>query len=193
MQGHKGGWAFQVDAVNNWAYWDEALSKEECDQLIKIGEGKIVEKAVLQDKLLNDQIRDSEVSWLYPNDATWLFERITTLAESLNERFFKLNLFGIIEGIQFTKYTAPSGFYGMHMDKVFNGAPRKLSIVIQLSDEKEYDGGELMLHTSCEPEVMGKTQGKLIAFPSYIMHEVKPITKGKRYSLVIWISGEQFK
>lgn len=193
MSDHKGGWAFQVDTVNNWAYWDGALSKEECKQIIKLGESKIVKKATIENKEEDKQIRDSEVSWIYPSDAIWLYERLTLIAENLNNQFFNFNLFGMIEGIQFTKYTAPSGFYGMHMDKVFNGAARKLSISVQLSDEKEYEGGELLLYTKANPDVMGKEQGKLVAFPSYILHEVKPVTKGKRYSLVVWITGEQFK
>jgi PKHD-type hydroxylase len=40
---------------------------------------------------------------------------------------------------------------------------------------------------------MKKEQGTIIAFPSYILHEVTPITKGKRYSLEGWITGKPFK
>jgi PKHD-type hydroxylase len=76
---------------------------------------------------------------------------------------------------------------------MFNGTVRKLSFVIQLSDPKDYKGGELQIHLSDTPEVMKKEQGTLIAFPSYILHEVTPITKGKRYSLVGWITGKPFK
>ena len=38
-----------------------------------------------------------------------------------------------------------------------------------------------------------KEQGSLVVFPSYIHHRVKPITKGKRYSLVVWFCGEPFR
>ena len=41
--------------------------------------------------------------------------------------------------------------------------------------------------------MLPKEQGKLILFPSYVLHEVKPVTKGERYSLVAWITGPQFK
>ena len=27
----------------------------------------------------------------------------------------------------------------------------------------------------------------------YTLHEIKPITKGERYSLVFWVTGPQFK
>ena len=30
-------------------------------------------------------------------------------------------------------------------------------------------------------------------FPSYVLHEVTPVTKGERYSLVAWLTGKPFK
>ena len=41
------------------------------------------------------------------------------------------------------------------------------------------------------PELKGK--GNLIVFPSQLWHEVEKITKGLRYSLVAWASGDHFK
>jgi predicted 2-oxoglutarate/Fe(II)-dependent dioxygenase YbiX len=35
---------------------------------------------------------------------------------------------------------------------------------------------------------MKKEQGDLILFPSYILHEVKPVTKGERNSFVSWVN-----
>ena len=40
---------------------------------------------------------------------------------------------------------------------------------------------------------MKKDQGALIAFPSYTLHEVMPVTKGERNSLVTWVTGKPFK
>ena len=40
---------------------------------------------------------------------------------------------------------------------------------------------------------MKKEQGTLILFPSYTLHEVKPVTKGERNSLVTWVTGKSFK
>ena len=39
---------------------------------------------------------------------------------------------------------------------------------------------------------MDGDQGKLIMFPSYVLHEVKPVTKGERNSLVCWVTGKPF-
>ena len=40
---------------------------------------------------------------------------------------------------------------------------------------------------------MKNKQGDLILFPSYTLHEVKPVTKGERNSLVAWVTGKPFK
>ena len=38
---------------------------------------------------------------------------------------------------------------------------------------------------------MERRQGPVIIFPSNLYHEIKPITKGKRYSLVQWFKGNK--
>ena len=79
------------------------------------------------------------------------------------------------------------------IDKCKDRIIRKLSLSIQLSDPSSYEGGELVLYVGEEGITVPKEQGKLIAFPSFTLHEVKPVTKGERYSLVAWITGPQFK
>jgi len=49
------------------------------------------------------------------------------------------------------------------------------------------------LYNDDKGELMDKTQGTLILFPSYVLHEVMPVTKGTRNSLVTWVTGKQFK
>ena len=36
-------------------------------------------------------------------------------------------------------------------------------------------------------------KGSIVVFPSFVWHRVKPITKGSRYSLVVWNLGDPFK
>ena len=40
---------------------------------------------------------------------------------------------------------------------------------------------------------MRKQIGDLVVFPSYVLHEVTPVTKGERNSLVCWVTGPSFK
>ena len=66
-------------------------------------------------------------------------------------------------------------------------------MVLQLSDSKDYEGGDLMLMHSNTPNIIEKKKGYLVAFPSYVLHEVTPVTKGERYSLVAWIHGPNLR
>ena len=48
-----------------------------------------------------------------------------------------------------------------------------------------------------EPNMRACTEilpkGSLVVFPSFVWHRVKPVTKGVRYSLVIWNLGYPFR
>ena len=77
---------------------------------------------------------------------------------------------------------------------------RKLSMTLNLNKPGEYDGGNLKFDFG--PHAGGKRfhecteirpQGSLIVFPSFVYHQVTPVTRGTRYSLVLWSLGEPFK
>ena len=74
-----------------------------------------------------------------------------------------------------------------------SGISRKLSMVLQLSDPSEYEGGELQILTSKEPTSMQKKRGIITVFPAWTLHQVTPVIKGTRQTLVAWISGPAFK
>jgi PKHD-type hydroxylase len=184
-------WNFKVDQVNLYAFWKNAFSKEECQTITNIAK----DKGLIKGKTKGESdVRDSKISWLYPvNDMDWVYRRVTDIVLNLNERFFQFDLFGLNEGFQFTNYQAPSGKYGKHVDRGINTPVRKLSISIQLTNPEDYEGGELKLYDGEEETTMSKEQGTLIIFPSYVLHEVMPVTKGERNSLVTWVTGKQFK
>ena len=129
------------------------------------------------------------------SELNWAYERLAGISMSLNEQFFKFDLWGFAEGFQFTEYESPGGEYSSHVDKTFNKQIRKLSIVLQLTDENEYEGGDFQLLDAGEkkPENLSRKQGIVLAFPSYTLHRVTPVTKGTRHSLVAWITGKPFK
>jgi len=188
-------WAFELEKINAWAYLEQAFTPEECQKIIDYANGfKKINAGVSNKSELNNKIRESKVVWITPDsDVGWVYQRMTDVITKLNAGYFNFDLFGFTEGFQFTEYNAPSGYYGKHVDSMFNGIVRKLSFVLQLSDPKDYEGGELQIHLCGTPDVMKKEQGTLIAFPSPTLHEVTPITEGRRYSLVGWITGKPFK
>ena len=77
---------------------------------------------------------------------------------------------------------------------------RKLSVTVNLTNPKNYKGGNLKFdlgphmgskryHTCTEI----RPRGSIIVFPSFIHHLVTPVTEGTRYSLVVWNLGKMFK
>lgn len=188
-------WKLQskIDSIENWAYFENTFTKEQCEEIIRIGESLIPNTAVTYAGECLD-VRDSKVSWIQPTkDSEPIFRRITDIVNSLNDRFFKFELEGFGEGFQFTKYESPAGKYELHIDKTYKSMVRKLSVVVQLSDPTDYEGGDLILKFSNEDTKVKREQGYLVAFPSYVLHGVQPVTSGTRYSLVGWITGPQFK
>ena len=188
-------WAFKLDQTHSWAYANGVFSPEECKKIIELGEKLDPKPGLIEaDSIKNTKVRDSKIAWMYPTEETqWIYYRLTQVIMDLNAQFFNFDLFGFTEGLQFTKYEAPSGHYHEHIDKLFGKTIRKLSVVLQLSDPEEFKGGDLNLTLGKEPDVMEKMQGKVVVFPSYVLHGVTPVTKGTRYSLVGWITGEPFK
>jgi PKHD-type hydroxylase len=186
-------WNFQIDTINLYAFYNKAFTKEECEKIVNIAKDKglIIGETHGEDI---DKLRNNNVSWLNPTDnLEWFYRRLTDIIIELNEKYFRFDLYGINEGLQFTNYKAPSGKYGKHIDRGTNTIIRKLSVSIQLTNSNDYEGGELCLYDDETGRVMDKTQGTLILFPSYVMHEIKPVTKGERNSLVTWVTGPAFK
>jgi hypothetical protein len=98
-------WAFNLDPVHSWAYWDKAFTKEECEKIIEIGNDRTAKEAKTRG---DTKVRKSEIAWLYPSDdLDWCYRRMTDIITDLNNRFFQFDIFGATEGFQFTKYTAP--------------------------------------------------------------------------------------
>jgi len=186
-------WQFQPDKTEDWAHKSNLFTPEECAQIITIGNSKLEEARVVGSQIANKDIRESQISWLYSSDIEFAFRRVTDGILSVNSQFFNFDLFGLAEGFQFTRYDAPTGHYGLHIDKIFNRTVRKLSLTIQLSSPEDYEGGELALKFNEGDNLMPKDLGKMIVFPSYVLHEVRPVTKGTRYSLVAWVTGKPFK
>lgn len=126
-----------------------------------------------------------------------------------------------MEQWQYTIYEAQENrkgdFYTWHTDAGVesypNGTIRKISCTVQLSDPDEYEGGHFqwieatnvfdnlrsfdstinvddLIHTA---PFSGKASGSLIVFPSWLHHQVTPVTNGIRKSLVVWNTGWPLK
>lgn len=181
-----------ADNFQNYIEYEGFFSPPECEEIIKIGlQAETEQGSITQAKSINDEIRKSRVGWiecLYEND--WLWHKLSKLANTANDAHFNFDLLGFKECAQFTIYDENGSHYNWHMDYgAGRMSVRKLSIVVQITPPDQYEGGDLQLLYSNHPTVANKSLGNAIVFPSYTMHRVTPITSGKRYSLVIWVSG----
>jgi PKHD-type hydroxylase len=72
---------------------------------------------------------------------------------------------------------------------------RKLSLIIQLTDPSEYEGGDFQFDSDIpQPDPAEiKQRGTVIVFPSFLRHRVTPVTSGVRRSLVSWVEGPKFR
>jgi hypothetical protein len=70
---------------------------------------------------------------------------------------------------------------------------RKLTVILQLTDPSEYEGGDLIWYDSdLNPNLMSKEKGSIIVFNSSIIHSVSEVISGERHSLCGWIDGPPF-
>jgi PKHD-type hydroxylase len=72
---------------------------------------------------------------------------------------------------------------------------RKLTAVMLLNQPgKDFTGGDLQLFEGTNNEYsVDQEKGKIILFPSFMIHRVTPILSGIRKSIVIWITGPKFR
>jgi PKHD-type hydroxylase len=138
--------------------------------------------------------RSSEVSWIRPSESnTWIFSKTFDLVRKVNQRCYQMELTGFTEPLQIAEYSA-NGHYDWHL--AVGAGPfsvRKLSFIVQLTDPTDYDGGEVEFLYAREPQTAPREQGSMTLFPSYLLHRVKPVTRGTRFSLVGWIGGPHYR
>ena len=179
-----------------FAWWEGAFTEQELNWLQDQAKQAQQNAQVgsVSGGVVNSNVRRSQVSWLENNSNTkWIFEKLASVVSQLNAEHFNFDLTGFGEMLQLTNYNqAENGMYGWHQD--YGGAiSRKLSMAVQLADPSEYEGGNLQVMTSGEPVNVRKQRGLIAVFPSYVLHQVTPVTQGSRQSLVAWVSGPAFK
>jgi PKHD-type hydroxylase len=183
------------------AYWEGFLTDEEINYLANNATWSNVAPAHIgsdSNIALNPNIRSTKISWLdFSNENKNIWDKLAKVIAEVNSRYFHFDLTGFYEPIQLGVYTAEDkGHYDWHID-AFTGnksAPRKLSMVLMLSDPSDFKGGELLLKSDRdEPAKLDMIKGRAWFFPSYMLHKVTPVTRGVRKTLVLWVGGPPFK
>lgn len=188
--------------INYPVWWSkEKIPQDVCEEIIRIGkELKLEEGTVVgtagQHKRKDPTYRETNIAW---------FEKGHTLDSLIQSYVGLANLeakwnFTItgMERIQFGEYKR-KGFYDWHRDTITNVKlpNRKLSVSVNLSNPKDYEGGDLIIknyYGTRELKLVEnlRPQGTVVVFPSILQHKVTPVKRGTRYSLVQWYNGPEF-
>ena len=191
-----------MNLTNYYWYFQSAIPERICDDIVRYGKSLQDQMAVTggygNRPLDKNQIKDlkkkrnSDIVWM--NDR-WIYKEIHPYVYQANRNAgWNFDWVGS-EKCQFTIYKE-SQFYDWHQDshnKMIDGNIRKLSVTVSLEDGEAYEGGDLEIYTGHEPLVVQKKKGMTAFFPSYQLHGVTPVTKGTRYSLVVWVHGPAFR
>jgi len=207
-----------MNLENYYCVYPGVISSRICNDIIRYGEQQAQNTALTGDfennnlKDKNDisklyKTRNSSIVWM--NDQ-WIYREILPYVNKANREASWNFDWNISEDCQFTIYREQQ-HYTWHQDsfsKPFNkprtnqdGLIRKLSVTVSLCDGSEYEGGDLEFdlrnNGDSSPNILtqkeARKKGSVIVFPSFVWHRVAPVTKGTRYSLVIWNLGFPFK
>jgi PKHD-type hydroxylase len=95
----------------------------------------------------------------------------------------------------FNRYGVGHAF-GVHVDNAVRqvrGTPHRirtdLSATLFLSDQADYDGGELTIEDTYGVQNVKLPAGDLILYPATSLHKVQPITRGVRTASFFWIQS----
>ena len=198
-------------SVHNWIQPVPGLDKSTCDKIRMLAEDKWTKSRIADGKSPAEEIvpkknvRTSEIVWIQNQ---WVYDTIWSyMAEANIKAGWKYDIESA-EDMQISRYKK-GGFYNFHKDgkndhlsvytennPIILGRVRKLSMTVLLNDD--YDGGEFQFASYKKQKCVISTPefnktGSIIVFPSDMEHRVAPVTKGIRYSLVVWFLGPPFR
>ena len=91
----------------------------------------------------------------------------------------------------FVSRCLPGMHYGQHIDDPIMGNMNAryrsdVAVTVFLSDPETYDGGELTIQSRFGPVSVKLPAGNAVVYPASSLHEVTPVTRGKRVVCALW-------
>lgn len=196
-------WYLNYKQFEPYAFIENAFTDEECNQIKEYSNTLCLEKAKTGGYGGNDGVqnitRENEIAWIneFHETSEMLYGKLTNYINSANQQFWGFDL-DYISVLQFTKYSSIGDKYDAHIDTHIGNSfnYRKLSFSLQLDDEDDYVGSDLLIHMgSLESEkiIANRKKGSLNLFPSFMLHQVSPLESGERNCIVGWVCGPNFK
>lgn len=186
-----------------WQMWISSVDNSEISSIITKCERNTIEhsaKTGFAEASTESGYRSSKIGWVDRNnpDNKSIIDMLWRYCLDANRNAYGFDVNYLAE-IQYTKYYGTNNDkYDWHIDTFWANPTlydRKLSIVVQLSDPSEYEGGLFEF----DPEIPQpnsadlQKKGTVLVFPSFLRHRVTPVTSGVRKSLVSWIEGPKFR
>jgi PKHD-type hydroxylase len=169
------------------------------------GATSVVEQKSLPRTREDKKYRLCETSW---TKEKWIYDAVWPYMEEANKASGWRYDIKYAESMQIAKYEK-DGYYNFHKDgksdhlSVYNmpengymhDKVRKLSMSVSLNED--FEGGDLEFsfykQEKCHIETVKTNKlGNVVVFPSYQEHRITPVTKGTKYSLVVWFIGPPF-
>jgi predicted 2-oxoglutarate/Fe(II)-dependent dioxygenase YbiX len=184
------------------SFLERDLCAEIRREMATAGEVAATVRATDRSYAVDQQSRRTNKTEVSDRTSSLVCERLMALRSDV-EQVFGIEVSGVQQP-QFLRYRE-GDFFAAHQDRASDGkgAPferqRQVSAVIFLNDETSeprpdtYEGGSLTLFDLLDSDddrnvglpVSGEA-GALIGFPSEMLHEVTPITRGERFTVVSW-------
>ena len=147
-------------------------------------EGQIIEK----------KIRASYTSWINIENIPFIYNKLNYLIDEVNNTHWRFQINHLAES-SIVSYLDKKDNYGWHMDwsSDLSNCNRKLSVIVQLSDQNDYEGCQLQIKISkYHTYNFVKEIGSVIVFPSFLLHRATKLISGERHVLVLWYHGDAF-
>ena len=188
-----------------WFTHTPFLSDEQCDELIKQLKEETnwisgYENAVIVNSdNKSDEVKNArtfEELYVYGDEKySWINKKLEPYVKMLNNKVWNFQLSDTLKDLKALRYKNNDKFdWHADYDKGKESI-NKLTCLIQLSDESEFEGGDLHLAFTNDGEFF-KTlykKGYVLVFPSFVSHMVTELTSGERYIMREIITGEPFK
>ena len=175
--------------------WDHALSAPECDAIIALGHAAPLGETVVVDQaaLVGHRVCDTRLIADLPETRP-LYDLLWSAAAHAAEHAYGFRMTRIAREPHYVEYRGGAGHFHWHNDYSHESdeAPRKVTVVIQLSDPWDYGGGDFETFGPIG-ETAPRARGTIFCLPSIVPHRVTPVTRGMRRALVAWVAGPRFR
>jgi predicted 2-oxoglutarate/Fe(II)-dependent dioxygenase YbiX len=162
------------------------LNKDDCEYIKSLSDGKSFNRSKVAGYNNLDVVSEHRTS------SDLIIELNYDLSNMLIHKFKEFGIKNLPEFFLILKYDKNQEFK-RHKDSGIEYPNRYKTLIIQLSNETDYDGGELCIFQNEKTIISSKEIGNTIMFDSSLEHCANKIKEGTRYSMVCWLSIDNFE